>query len=93
MIASPVLSSSPVRYCVTCYMNPTSISAHVLDKLRIPRYDPDQPLHRIIAETCLLGHQTDDPVRRAALQRKLDQAVGILYGISGESLELIRAAQ
>lgn len=88
-----VLSSSPVRYCVTCYMNPTSISAHVLDKLRIPRYDPDQPLHRTIAETCLQGHQTDDPVRRAALQRKLDQAVGILYGISGESLELIRAAQ
>lgn len=85
-----ILSSSPVRCCVKCYMNPTSISAHVLDKLNIPRYDPIQPLHRTIGALCLQGHQTQDPARRNGVQAELDQAVGALYGISEDSMSLIR---
>ena len=44
-----ILSSAPVRCCVTCYMNPTSISAHVLDKLHIPAFDPADSRHLSIA--------------------------------------------
>lgn len=85
-----VLSSSPVSYCVKCYMNPTSISAHVLDKLRIPRFDPASALHRRIAAICEAGHRTESAEARAALQSELDGAVGELYGLPEASLALVR---
>lgn len=87
-----ILSSSPVSYCVKCYMNPTSISAHVLDKLRIAPYDPAQQLHRTIAAICEAGHQTGSAAEKTALRQALDQAVGELYGVSPASLERIQKA-
>lgn len=55
-----VLSSTPAARCVKGYMNPTSISAHVLGKLRIPKYDGGDPVHREIARLCREGHFTED---------------------------------
>lgn len=85
-----VLSATPVRYCIQCYMNPTSISTHVLDKLRIPPYDPSSPLHRHIAALCQAGHQAGGPTR--SLQTRLDQAVCTLYGLPPEVPQLLRPA-
>ena len=51
-----VLSSRDVAECVRSYMNPTSISAHVLEKLEIPKFDPDSSIHMAISESCRLGH-------------------------------------
>ncbi len=87
-----VLSSSPVSYCVKCYMNPTSISAHVLDKLNIPQYDPGNILHQRIASICEAGHQTQDSKQRAMLQSDLDTTIGELYGISDEFIKMIQDA-
>ncbi len=87
-----ILSSSPVAYCVQCYMNPTSISAHVLDKLEIPGYDPGNPLHGQISRLCCQGHGTQDPQRRRALLEELDQAVAELYGLPREALDAIGKA-
>lgn len=55
-----VLSSTPVSRCVQGYMRPTSISAHVLEKLRIPPYDKENPLHREISQLCREGHGAAD---------------------------------
>lgn len=85
-----LLSASPIRWCVRCYMNPTSISAHVLDKLNIPRYDPDNPLHREIRDLCEAGHLTRDRAEREELQCRLDRAAGALYGISEELVRSTR---
>ncbi len=87
-----VLSSSPVSYCVKCYMNPTSISAHVLDKLNIPQYDPNNILHQKIAIICETGHQAKDSEEKAKLQTELDTTIGELYGISDESIKVIQDA-
>lgn len=54
-----VLSSAPAARCVRGYMNPISISAHVLGKLRIPPYDGGDPIHRNISRLCREGHFTD----------------------------------
>ncbi|WDL99056.1 hypothetical protein [Alicyclobacillus sp. ALC3] len=51
-----VLSSTPVRACIEQVMNPTSISAHVLDNIAIPTFDRDNPLHLRISELCYAGH-------------------------------------
>lgn len=51
-----VLSSSLIANCVKSYMNPTSISAHVLDKLNIPDFDRSNRRHLAIASLCREGH-------------------------------------
>ena len=38
-------------------MNPTSISAHVLDKLQIPSFNPNNKTHIRIADACKKGHE------------------------------------
>ena len=52
-----VLSSDPIANLVKSYMNPTSISAHVLDKLNIPDFDRKNPIHMEIARICKKGHK------------------------------------
>lgn len=71
-----VLSSTPVARCVGGYMRPTSISAHVLEKLRIPPYDPASPVHREIARLCRTGHGAEDP---APYIREIDRLTPSLY--------------
>ena len=55
-----VLSSSLVSECVKSYMNPTSISAHVLNKLNIPSFDNTNDVHIQIAGACKDGHENGD---------------------------------
>lgn len=55
-----VLSSTFVSECVKSYMNPTSISAHVLNKLNIPDFNESNPTHREIASLCKEGHEKSD---------------------------------
>ena len=76
-----ILSSLPVSCCVRCYMNPTSISAHVLSKLHIPTFDPHDPLHRRISALCEEGHRETDPQRIAALHAAVDRAAAEIYGM------------
>ena len=86
-----ILSSAPVRCCVTCYMNPTSISAHVLDKLYIPAFDPTNSRHLSIAALCEEGHQTSNPRCQDAVQQQLDRAVADLYSLTAADLDAVRA--
>ena len=71
-----VLSSTMVANCVKSYMNPTSISAHVLDKLNIPDFDADNELHIRIAKICKMGHETKNT---NALIDDLNEAVAAIY--------------
>ena len=86
-----ILSSAPVRCCVICYMNPTSISAHVLDKLHIPAFDPADSRHLSIAALCEEGHQASDPRCQDAVRQQLDRAVAALYGLTSADLDAVRS--
>ena len=55
-----ILSSRAVADCVKSYMNPMSISAHVLGKLNIPDFDSENPLHMKVSEICKSGHGKAD---------------------------------
>ncbi len=57
-------------------MNPTSISAHVLNKLNIPLYDENNESHREIATLCKSGHGKDNITEHI---QKIDKIVGQLY--------------
>ncbi|MDQ0189823.1 N-6 DNA methylase [Alicyclobacillus cycloheptanicus] len=86
-----VLSATPVSACVQSFMNPTSISTHILQKLRIPTFNPNDARHQEIARLCQLGHQaqargeTVEPLNVA-----LDEAVCGLYGITWRELAGLR---
>lgn len=71
-----ILSSTIVAECVKSYMNPTSISAHVLNKLNIPSYDASNRIHREIAELCRAGHGKEDIARCI---EKIDELAEQLY--------------
>jgi hypothetical protein len=71
-----VLSSTPAARCVQGYMRPTSISAHVLEKLRIPPFDPEDSIHREIARLCRAGHRGEEAERCV---REIDRLTERLY--------------
>lgn len=75
-----LLSSTPVARCVKGYMNPTSISAHVLSRLRLPAYDGADPLHREIARLCREGHGQADIT---PYLREIDRLAAELYRAAG----------
>lgn len=71
-----ILSSTPIAECVKSYMNPTGISAHVLNKLNIPRYDAENELHVEIARICREGHGKTDIIPYI---KRMDELVSTLY--------------
>lgn len=70
------LSSNIFKSCVESYMNATSISTHVLNKLNIQKYDPSNHLHSLIATSCKLGHRQSEISANIV---KIDQAIALLY--------------
>ena len=78
-----LLSSTPVARCVQSYMNPTSISAHVLGRLNIPDFDPGDPDHLQIARLCRQGHHCGDI---APLLSQIDAIVRRLYRLPPDAL-------
>lgn len=71
-----ILSSTLVANCVKSYMNPTSISAHVLDKLFIPTFDKNNNDHIKIAQICKEGHGHKDITEYV---EKIDGVVANIY--------------
>lgn len=71
-----ILSSTLVAECVKSYMNPTSISAHVLNKLNIPPFDKNNESHTEIAALCKAGHGKDNITEYV---ERIDRLVGQLY--------------
>jgi len=45
-----ILNSTPISKCIQSFMNPTSISTHVLEKVRIPTFNEENEKHNKISE-------------------------------------------
>lgn len=87
-----MLSSAPVGFAVKSYMNPTSISTHVLEKLNIPTFDNEDQRHLAIADLCKQGHEVASEVTRSQIMNELNQLVAEIYQISKEEIEIICSA-
>lgn len=73
-----ILSSTLIADCVKSYMNPTSISAHVLNKLNIPEFDRSNNDHLAIARACKAGHGARDI---SHFIEEIDRIVARIYGV------------
>jgi hypothetical protein len=69
------LSSTSVRKEVERRIVGTQVSAHVIEDIHIPRFDPKNRLHMEIAELCRQGHRSDDPAYELSL---IDEKVALV---------------
>jgi SAM-dependent methyltransferase len=88
-----VLNSSIARYIVSGYAVETAISTHILNYVRIPRFDPKNEVHHKLSELSRKAHAL---VARNATEElhdvedKIDQLCAQSYGISATELSEIR---
>lgn len=68
-----LLSSTIYRNAVESFMVSTQIGPHVLEKLNVPRYDPNNRVHQLIARACEQGHQ--DPEQVPQLIAEIDSVL------------------
>ena len=97
-----ILNSTFVRAIVASYVIETEISTHILDTIKPPKYDPNNGIHRRIAELskkahglakCIYAEKKPDYCREVnaeeelrSVERDLDLVVAQLFGLSEEDL-------
>ena len=87
-----ILNSAPADLLVRGYvaLHP---SPHVLETLRIPRFDPKDSEHVRIADLSMEAHDVvSDPSVLAQATKKLDKSVGKVFGLPSSEVELCLAS-
>ncbi|MFA0781360.1 MAG: hypothetical protein RJAPGHWK_002888 [Candidatus Fervidibacter sp.] len=78
-----------VSYAVEIQMDP-----HILEHIRIPRYDPEDPVHRRLAELSHEAHAAakaeDETSRLRAIEAEIDREAAKLWGLSDEELREVQ---
>jgi hypothetical protein len=98
-----ILNSIIARTIISSYLMEIGISTHVTDYIKIPKFDPNNNLHKKIAELskrahelakCIYSNNKPDDCKNINAKEELkkvedeiDLAVAELYGISKEELE------
>ena len=89
-----VLNSTPLRFAVSCFSQPGSKSfgtPSILEKVRIPKYDPASKLHRAIAEESMrLSRGATDAAE--PVHAKLDALCKDLWGVTEKELKAVEAS-
>jgi SAM-dependent methyltransferase len=90
-----MLNSSPAAYVVGAYVIETQTSTHVLQHVRIPRFDAKSALHRRLAELSQAAHEAagrNEATRVAEIEAEVDEAAAELWGITARELTVIQKA-
>lgn len=87
-----ILSSDPIAFAVKSYMNPTSISAHVLGKLNIANFDDKDQRHLAISELCKKGHETKNAIEKRELMNQINLVIAQIYNIDEVEMKTINEA-
>ena len=82
------VNSSPARLAVQAYivLHP---DPHILEHIRIPRYNPQDAVHRRLAELSQAAHQAarrEDAAELARLEAEIDRQAAQVWGLSQEEL-------
>ena len=86
------LNSSPVRLGVQAYivLHP---DPHILEHIRIPRFDPNNPVHLRLAELSKQAHEAakaGDETRLREIEAEIDRQAAKLWGLSDDELRDIQ---
>jgi SAM-dependent methyltransferase len=83
------LNSSPIRLAVRGFFVETQIAPHVIERLRIPRFDPENPVHLHLAELSMQAHEAakiGDEMRLREIEAEIDRWAAKLWGLSDSEL-------
>jgi type II restriction/modification system DNA methylase subunit YeeA len=98
-----ILNSTFVRTMVASYVIETGISTHILDTIKPPKYDPNNDVHKKIAELSKKAHELakciyakkkpeyclgiDAQKELRQIEKELDLAVAQLFGLTEKDLD------
>jgi hypothetical protein len=87
------LNSSPIRLAVRGFFVETQIAPHVIERLRIPRFDPKNPVHLRLAELSMQAHEAakiGDEMRLREIEAEIDRWAAKLWNLSDDELRDIQ---
>jgi hypothetical protein len=88
-----VLNSAPSRFLVQSYVVETQISTHALQNMRVPEFDPKNPLHLKLAQCSEQAHSfaaIGEDKALSAVEDEIDRLAGQLWGLSEDELAEIK---
>lgn len=97
---SSVLNSSIIQLFVASYVIETAISTHITERIRIPKFDQNNPLHLKLSNLSKKAHtlakqiyeeeRSDLKGSLQQIEEEIDKMVSELYGITNEELSAIK---
>jgi len=88
-----LLSSSIAQFVVKSYVVEVSTSTHVLENIRISKYDFANPLHQELAALSQRAHELaakDEKEKLRDVEEEIDEKAAQLWGLTGEELREIK---
>ena len=97
---SALLNSSMSQLLVASYTIRTQISTHILNKIKIPKFNPKNPLHQKLSQLSQRAHEIAKKIYEEnredlkedlkKIEEEIDKTVAKLYGITDDELKEIR---
>ncbi|MCD6506653.1 SAM-dependent DNA methyltransferase [Candidatus Poribacteria bacterium] len=87
------LNSSPARLVVISYGVSIQMDTHVLENVRVPLFDPDNPTHCQLAVLSVEAHEATaagDTARVQEIEAEIDRLAAELWGLTEEELRDIQ---
>jgi len=91
-----LVNSSPFQFAAVSYSQEggkSMGSMHILENIRIPRYDSSNPVHRRLAELSQAAHEAakvGDEKRLKAIEAEIDHTAAKVWGLTDEELREIQ---
>jgi hypothetical protein len=91
-----LVNSAPFQFAAVAYSQEggkSMGSMHVLEHIRIPRYDPSNPGHRQLADLSQEAHEAarvGDEKHLQMIEAEIDRRAAMLWGLSDEELREIQ---
>lgn len=87
------LNSSIVQMAVISYAVEIQMDPHILDHIRIPRFDPRNAVHRRLAELSQKAHEAakvNDELHLQEIEAEIDRLAAQLWGLTNAELKEIQ---
>jgi len=91
-----LVNSSPFQFAAISYSQEggkSMGSMHILEHIRIPRFDPKNPVHFRLAELSMQAHEAakaGDEMRLREIEAEIDLWAAKLWGLSGKELQEVQ---
>ncbi len=88
-----MLNSNLAVFAAKCYAVETQTDTHIVENIRIPKYDSQNTFHLTLAKLSEQAHklaEADDEKGLNLVEDKVDQAAGELWGLTEEELTEIK---